>query len=41
MGIPRFITPKWLQFMKQDSNDESLQYMITKFNKIEEIEKVD
>lgn len=40
MGIPPDLSlPKWLQFMKQDSNDESLQYMITKFNKIEEIEK--
>ena len=39
-NIPSDLTlPKWLQFMKQGSNDESLQYMISKFNKIEEIEK--
>ncbi|KAI5966103.1 hypothetical protein CANMA_003349 [Candida margitis] len=38
--IPAKLTlPHWLQFMKQDSNDESLKYMIAKFNKIEEIEK--
>jgi len=38
--IPSDLTlPKWLQFMNQDSNDAKLQYMITKFNKIEEIEK--
>ncbi|KAI5959443.1 hypothetical protein KGF57_002081 [Candida theae] len=31
--------PKWLQFMRQGSNEESVQYMISKFEKVEEIEK--